>query len=175
MEDIACGRGLVEFASAGRKADVMTTSPNGPIPATPSPDRVPLRILLDNGPESGPLDGAWWPQSRDLQVEAADLIDHFPLEVGRVDRLLYSPPDWDAGTGASGTHRVHTARGVVKVGSFPHDDTHLMVLRMSSRRSLRLLVVPSTTEPFAAMHLMQRAADRDNHQPAGALLTQPEV
>lgn len=56
-------------------------------------DRVPLRISL-NPSSTRRLDGAWWPQSRDLQVECADLIDNFPSNIGRPARLLFSRPDW---------------------------------------------------------------------------------
>ena len=51
--------------------------------------------------------------------------------------VLYSRPDWD-----TQPHRVVVARGPLKAGSFPRDDTHMMMLRMSTRTDLRLLVVP---------------------------------
>lgn len=114
----------------------MTTS-NGPdIPQ----QRVGLRLRISEQPGRDALDGAWWPQSRDLAVELADLVDHFPSEQGRIVRALYSPPDWD-----SPPRRVPVAGGYVKVGCFPRDDTHVLDLRMSQRarrQALRLLVVP---------------------------------
>lgn len=136
----------------------------------PSTARVPLRIRLGNGFSSRPLDGAWWPQSRDLQVECADLIDHFPGLVGRPARLLFSRPDWDAEAGAPSARTIRAARGPVKVGSFPNDDTHLVVVVMSSRERLHLLVVPSSTEPAIAQTLMNRAADERNTRSAVDLL-----
>ncbi|GAA3528627.1 DUF5994 family protein [Nocardioides daeguensis] len=135
-----------------------------------STDRVPLRIRLDNGFPSRPLDGAWWPQSRDLQVECADLIDHFPGLVGRPARLLFSRPDWDAAAGGPSARTIRAARGPVKVGSFPNDDTHLMIVVMSSRERLRLLVIPSSMEPDIARTLMAEAADERNTRSAAALL-----
>lgn len=137
----------------------MTTSPTGSISSPTETQRVPLRIRLDTGSPSGSLDGAWWPQSRDLQTEAADLVDHFPHLVGRIERLLFSRPDWDATSGVPSMRRIQAARGPVKVGSFPSDDTHVMVVKMSSDRRLRLLVVPSDTEPELAAKVMQQAAD----------------
>lgn len=83
------------------------------------------------------VDGGWWPHSRDLAVELADLVDHFPARLGRVVRALISPPDWDPAP-----RRIPIAGGYVKVGSFPGDDTHLIQLRTSDRTLLRLLVVP---------------------------------
>lgn len=104
-------------------------------------DRGPLRLALDASPPPGSPEGAWWPWSRDLAAEAADLVDHFPTSVGRINRLLYSRPDWDV-TG-SAIRRVAASRGPVKIGSFPSDDTHLMVLTLASGRRMKLLVVPS--------------------------------
>ncbi len=88
-------------------------------------------------PGSQPLDGGWWPQSRDLTVELADLVNHFPAKLGRIVRVLFSPPDWD-----DAPKRVPTARGYVKVGFDPHDDTHVVVLTTSDRQELCVLVVP---------------------------------
>lgn len=122
----------------------MTTSPSIPLPAPPT--RGSLRLRLADGPALGAPDGAWWPRSRDLQEEAADLVDHFPDSAGRIYRLLFSRPDWDhsVNADASGVRKILAARGPVKVGSFPRDDTHLMILTMSSGRKLRLLVIPSS-------------------------------
>jgi hypothetical protein len=109
---------------------------------------------------AGQVDGGWWPQSRDLRVEAADLVDHFPLEVGRINRLLFSRPDWDDGVvDGRGLRRIHAARGPVKVGSFPGDDTHQMVLTMASGRQLRLLVIPSNAEDSEAHRLLKASSE----------------
>jgi hypothetical protein len=109
-------------------------------------DAVGLRLRLSDSPVPGRADGAWWPRSRDLQQEAADLVDHFPTESGRVNRLLFSRPDWDDSTQAGhGVRKIEAARGPVKVGSFPSDDTHLMILTLASGQRLKLVVIPSDT------------------------------
>ncbi len=100
------------------------------------PSRQPLRLRMGE-PGKQPLDGGWWPQSRDLTTELGDLVDHFPAELGRVVRVLFSPPDWD-----DSPKRVPTARGYVKVGFDPHDDTHVVVLGTSDRQELCILVIP---------------------------------
>ena len=100
------------------------------------------------------LDGAWWPQSRDLQVEVANLLDHFPAEVGHVRRLLYSRPDWGWTPPAlTGRGRSGPRRGVVKVGSFPDDTTHLMVLLMATGARLRA----SSSSPAPPIRTAARA------------------
>ena len=111
----------------------MTTSSN-PIPLT---RRIPLRLRMAAAPAPGGLQGGWWPQSRDLAVELADLVDHFPPEWGRIVRTVFSPPDWDPAP-----RRIPVARGYVKVGSFPRDDTHLVLLKTADHAVLRVLVVP---------------------------------
>ncbi|MFJ9315749.1 DUF5994 family protein [Pimelobacter simplex] len=141
-----------------------------PVPGLRSASRVPLRIRLDNGFPSGPLDGAWWPQSRDLQVECADLVDHLPGLVGLPSRLLFSRPDWDAVAEGASERTITASRGAVAVGSFPTDDTHLLVVVTSSGERLHLLVIPSTTETDVAEDLMRRAADERNARSATALL-----
>jgi hypothetical protein len=110
----------------------MSTS-NRPV----NENQVPLRLRLAEHPGRERLDGGWWPHSRDLEVELADLVARFPTQRGRVVRALFSPPDWDPAP-----RRVPVAGGYVKVGSFPRDDTHLIDLTMSDRTVLRLLVVP---------------------------------
>jgi hypothetical protein len=101
------------------------------------PDRLPLRLRMTKLPRTHPLDGGWWPQSRDLTVELADLVDNFPDGMGRIVRATFSPPDWD-----DQPRRVPIARGYVQTGFAPQDDTHVMMLRTSERTELCLLVVP---------------------------------
>lgn len=113
---------------------------------TTSGARVPLRLQLSDTGSPGNRDGAWWPQSRDLQTETADLVDHFPEAAGRINRMLFSRPDWDdAAVGRRGVRRIQAGRGPVKVGSFPSDDTQLMILSMASGQRLKLVVIPSAT------------------------------
>jgi hypothetical protein len=134
----------------------MTTSSSNS-PTTPA-ERVPLRLGL-SARSSSSLGGAWWPQSRDLQLEAADLVDHFPEAAGHISRLLFSRPDWDHPTvSGRGVRRINAGRGAVKVGSFPRDDTHLMILSMSSGKRLNLRVIPSDTDAVEAERQLRSAS-----------------
>ena len=144
------------------------TTPNSPALAAPA--RSPLRLTLAEGPSRGNLGGAWWPQSRDLALELADLVDGFPTDRGRVMRALFSRPDWD-----QTPRRITTKRGIMKVGSFPADDTHVMILSMSTPPArLCLLVVPSDTDEATARALMAAAPSTDTHAVAG-LLTRHDI
>ena len=124
---------------------------------TPSPSltRVPLRLRLADAPGPRKLDGGWWPQSRDLATELADLVDHVPAPL-RVSRAVFSPPDWD-----DHPRRVPVDGRYVKVGSFPHDDTHLLLLTLSDATVLRLLVVPPTQDETQAEEALRQSSDAD--------------
>jgi hypothetical protein len=135
----------------------MTPSPTS---AHTSANRVPLRMQMLDSPSTGHLGGVWWPQSRDLQVEAADLVDHFPDQVGHIDRLLISRPDWDnAVFDGHGGRRIHARRGPVKVGSFPSADTQLMILLLATGRRVSLKVIASATDPVEAERQFQVLRD----------------
>lgn len=128
-------------------------------------ERLPLRLRLDPTIGDGALDGSWWPQSRDLSLELADLVDNFPVALGRVQRVVFSRPDWD-----TAPHRVRVARGLIKVGSYPHDDTHQVWLSMSTHSMIRLSVTTSEgsapPSPSTAVAVPSRPAaadERKNH------------
>ncbi|HVK28608.1 MAG TPA: DUF5994 family protein [Nocardioides sp.] len=144
----------------------MTTS-NIPIPPSAPGARLPLRVHLADPDPRNALDGGWWPQSRDLAVELADLVDHFPKDRGRVARALFSPPDWDPSP-----RRVPVARGYVKVGSFPGDDTHLMTVTLTDRSRLRILVIPPTLTPEQGEEALLAASTRKNQHDADAVLAE---
>jgi hypothetical protein len=110
---------------------------------------VPLRLTLS--PEHIPeqVDGIWWVQSRNLQTEAADLVDNFPSAAGRIDRLMFSRPDWDVLPDAPtpNVRWIAARRGDVRAGSYPSDDTHLMIVKLFSGQRLNLLVIPADADP----------------------------
>ena len=110
-----------------------------------------LRLQLKTTLGEGLLDGAWWPRSRNLTTELQALADHWPAHQGHIARALYSQADWD-----SPPRRIYSAGSIIPAGSFPGDDTHLIVLTMAgSRRRVQLLVIPADTSTADA----QRAVD----------------
>ena len=113
-----------------------------------------LRLTMSPSAGHGAVDGAWWPHSRDLQTEVADLVEHLPRQLGHVVHVVYSRPDWD-----TAPRRIRLDQGYVKTGSYPRDDTAVLMLGLSSRQVLQLLVVPPSSSPTAAERVMRRAAD----------------
>jgi Family of unknown function (DUF5994) len=129
------------------------------------PDRVPLRLRVALPPVPRDLHGGWWPQSRDLALEMADLADHLPPELGRVSRAWVVPGDWDAPP-----TRVQVADGGVKVGALPRGDRDVIELRTSGRRRLRLLVVPAAMSTGQGEEALLAAATPGNAYSASTIL-----
>jgi Family of unknown function (DUF5994) len=131
--------------------------------------RRPLRLRLSPSIGRGALDGAWWPYSRDLATEAVDLVDHFPASFDRICRVVYSTPDWEPSS-----RRVKAAKVFVSLGSFPRDDTHLVLLKNVASRVLQLLVVPPEWDDRAARQAMRIAALPSNVKSAATILTESD-
>lgn len=130
------------------------------------PSRGPLRLhMAAEKPGRNHLDGGWWPRSRDLAVELADLVDHFPPQFGQIVRALASPPDWEPAP-----RRIPVAAGYVKVGALPRDDTHLIHLNTSDGSVLHVLVVPPDFSDDQGDEALLAAATSGNAYPAEVLL-----
>jgi hypothetical protein len=135
-------------------------------PPPSSATRDPIRLQWgDDEPGRAVLDGAWWPQSRDMVTELSDLLDHFPPHLGRPRRALVSPPDWDAPV-----RRIPVGDGYLKAGSFPHDDTHMIVVLTSHDQRVRFLVVPPDFSDYHAAEAMLAACTSANTHTAAQLL-----
>ncbi|GAA3637737.1 DUF5994 family protein [Microlunatus ginsengisoli] len=135
-------------------------------------EKHPLRLQLAASIGRGALDGAWWPYSRDLAVEAVALVDHFPAGYDRICHIAYSTPDWDVSR-----RRLTATKGYVRLGSFPHDDTHRVILvgvSAHAEQILQLLVVPFDCDARAARHAMRTAATPSNSKSATTILLESQ-
>ncbi len=135
------------------------------IESPPSP-RGDLRLRMVDQPGRHRLDGGWWPYSRDLVLEMTELVRSFPREHGRITRALYSRPDWD-----TAPHRIDLGTSRLKVGSFPDDDTHVVVVQTANRERLTLLVVPPRfTQAQGDEALLAAATPGNDHAGSEVLL-----
>jgi hypothetical protein len=71
-------------------------------------------------------------------------------------RVTFSPPDWD-----TPARRVRVRRGFIKAGSFPRDDTHVMLLTMFDRTTLKILVVPPGVSTGAGQAALRTGSPAD--------------
>lgn len=129
-------------------------------------DQPPLRIVPFRAPTArlalktvstsrGPLDGAWWPRSRDLTHELSALADVLDPLSGRITRIAVNPTYWPVIPS-----RVPVNSHVVKVGWFTTElDPHKILLLSHTTGSWNLLVIPPETSAPAAGRLMAAASE----------------
>ncbi|MGA5703319.1 DUF5994 family protein [Peterkaempfera bronchialis] len=113
----------------------------------------------------GPLDGAWWPRSRDLPTELLALTATLDHLWGRITRVTVNPRFWP-----TVPRKVPVAGHLVHVGWFDEQDAHDLLLLSYTVGRWDLLVVPPETDPAAAARLMAAAADPRNTSTASALM-----
>ncbi|MEC9051212.1 MAG: DUF5994 family protein [Actinomycetota bacterium] len=132
-----------------------------------------VRMRMSRRPGTDHLDGGWWPRSRDLVRELADLVPALALETPLV-RVQVHTAAWDPGPST-----VALPTGDVAVDRSSTAEPHLVRLTTAGEVSLAVLVVPPTfTEPQGAEALLA-AASRGNAVAAADLLRevldQPDV
>ncbi len=124
-----------------------------------------LRLTMGAAVGKDRLDGGWWPHSRDLSTELADLVGNFPDQYGRIVRATCSAPDWD-----DAPRRVAVDGRFVKVGRHRRDETHVIHLTTSDRVAYCLLVIPSGFDEAQGSEALLASATRGNRHAAGELL-----
>jgi hypothetical protein len=77
----------------------------------------------------------------------------WPLERGRIQRILYSAPDWD-----DHPHSVNVPGRRVKTGTFPRDDTHVLTVSMENRTDHLIRVIAPDTADDAAQQALDDGA-----------------
>lgn len=138
-------------------------------------DDGPIRLSLSRSsiggdpstPGPGPLDGAWWPRSRDLARELPALTDALGPVWGRITHITVNPTHWPVVP-----KKVAVPGRTVRVGWFAAEqDPHKLLLLSSRLGRWDLLIVPPQTPPATAARLMAAAADPGNRRTASALMT----
>lgn len=130
---------------------------------TPLPPRL---SLTPAGTTPTPLDGAWWPRSRDLTAELPALVALLDPLWGRIVRLAVNSTYWPVMP-----RRVPVSGHVVKVGWFTAElDPHGVLLRSYGAGRWDLLVIPPETAPGTAAWLMATAVDPARVQTASRLM-----
>ncbi len=117
--------------------------------------RTSFAPLVSARPAPEP-DGAWWPRSRSLAHELAGFFEAWPPERGRIQRILYSSPDWD-----DHPHSVTVPGRRVKTGTFPREDTHVLTVSMADRSDHVITVVDPSASTTEAHRLMSGFSDTD--------------
>src|ERR1700682_4019279 len=85
----------------------------------PPPDYTPRLRLKPKAPQSGYVDGAWWPRSDDLAAELPDLLAVLSVRLGRIDRVLYKLNEW-----AKTSAKLVTGGRAVRLDGYRRQPTH---------------------------------------------------
>ena len=138
------------------------------VATSPSAARISLKPLKAFTEHPGMVNGAWWPQSRDLAVELPPLVAALDKAWGRINRVTVNLHMWP-----QIPRKVPTGSHVIRVGWYDAEqDPHDVCLISYSHAPYRwdLLVIPPETDPERAAHLMATASDVHNMQTASALI-----
>jgi hypothetical protein len=130
-----------------------------------SPEHTPRLRLKPKAPQSGYVDGAWWPRSDDLATELPDLLAVLSVRLGPIDRVLFKSNEWAAPKAkfATGGRRVRLD------GYRIHPANTVEVLGLN-RNKIVLLVVPPNVEPEKAHATLMAAAAPSNDSTVDGLL-----
>ncbi|WP_327277499.1 DUF5994 family protein [Streptomyces sp. NBC_01224] len=131
----------------------MATLLDRTAPRAPASE-FPARLsLTPKSTLAGQLDGAWWPRSRDLDVELPPLVAALDEVWGRITRVTMNPTHWPVIP-----HKVPVSGHTVHVGWFTEQHPDKLILLSLTLGRWDLLVIPPETEPAAAARLMAAAA-----------------
>jgi len=122
-----------------------------------TPEHTPRLRLKPKAPQSGYVDGAWWPHSDDLTTELPDLLAVLSVRLGRIDRVLYKFGDWAKAPAKfdSGGHPVHLD------GYRTQPPNTVEILGLNRDRIVLALVAPDTDPDRAHARLMAAATPDD--------------
>lgn len=122
------------------------------MPPTKSGDPNVARLALCGRAEfHGAVDGAWWPNSLNLQVELPDLVAVLGSWIGPIRRVVYDPSSW-----LPAPSRLIRRESTIPVDPYQltHRDT-ILLLGTHSRDAVLFVIPPSCTRTTVTVVLRQ--------------------
>jgi len=130
-----------------------------------TPMHTPRLRLKAKAPQSGYVDGAWWPHTDDLPAELPDLLAVLSVRLGPIDRVLYNISEW-----ASAPSKVAIGGRTVRIDGYRNQPESTVEIIGLYRRRIVLLVVPPHENPDDAHTMMMIAAALNNATTVDGLL-----
>lgn len=134
-----------------------------------TPERTPRLRLKPKAPQSGFVDGAWWPHTDFLPAELPDLLAVLSVRLGPIERVLYNLDEWSASPG-----KVVIGDRVIRLGGYRYQPPNSIEVLGLNRSRITLLVVPPGTDPKDAHATMMTAAAAQNASSVASLLTRSD-
>ncbi|MEZ0358959.1 DUF5994 family protein [Mycobacterium sp. SA01] len=131
----------------------------------PPPQATPRLRLKPKGPQTGRVDGAWWPHSDDLEAEVPDLLAVLSVRLGPISYVLYKMTEWVKARG-----KILIGGRVVRLDGYNRQPSNTVEVQGIGGGKLVLLVVPVGTDADRAHAVMVTAAAPDNASTSDELL-----
>ncbi|WP_046300271.1 MULTISPECIES: DUF5994 family protein [unclassified Mycobacterium] len=129
------------------------------------PQRRPRLRLKPKAPQTGQVDGAWWPWSGTLTTELPDLLSVLSTRIGSIQRVRYNLDEW-----APAPAKLRTDGRTVQLHGYERQPVNTLEVLGADRNRILLLVVPPRTKPDQAHETMMNAAAPNNDSSVDALL-----
>ena len=129
------------------------------------PVHTPRLRLKPKAPESGFVDGAWWPHTDDLAIELPDLLAVLSVRLGPVDRFLYNMSEWP-----KPSRKLATGGRSVRLDGYRLQPVHTVEVLGLNREKIVLLVVSPHADPEQAHAIMMTAAGPSDTSNVASLL-----
>ena len=135
------------------------------------PVHTPRLKLKPKAPQSGYVDGAWWPHSADLIAELPDLLSVLSVRLGPIGRVIYNFNEWETPPA-----KFATGGRTVRLDGYRLQPVHTVEAVGLNHNKIVLLVVSPQADPDQAHAIMMTAAGPDNALTVDSLLqTSAEV
>jgi len=129
------------------------------------PVHTPRLRLKPKAPETGFVDGAWWPHTDDLAAELPDLLAVLSVRLGPVARVVYNSSEW-----AKPPRKLVAGGRTVRLDGYRLQPVHTIEVLGLNRDRIVLLVVSPHAEAEQAHTTMMTAAGPDNAATVEGLL-----
>ena len=129
------------------------------------PEHTPRLRLKPKAPQSGYVDGAWWPHSDDLTAELPDLLAVLSVRLGPVGRVIYKLDEW-----TKAPRKLVTDERTVRLDGYSLLPVSTVEVIGLNRKKVVLLVVSPHADPDQAHAVMMTAAGPNNAVTVDGLL-----
>ena len=129
------------------------------------PVHTPRLKLKPKAPQSGYVDGAWWPHSADLTAELPDLLSVLSVRLGPIGRVIYNVNEWETPPA-----KFATGGRTVRLDGYHLQPINTVEVIGLNRNKIVLLVVSPHADPDQAHAIMMSAAGPSNVSTAESLL-----
>jgi Family of unknown function (DUF5994) len=130
------------------------------------PAHTPRLRLKPKAPQSGYVDGAWWPHSEDLTAELPDLLSVLSVRLGPIGRVIYNMNEWEKPPA-----KFATGGRTVRLDGYRLQPVNTIEVLGLDRAKIVLLVVSAHADPDQAHAIMMTAAGPSDASTVECLLT----